>query len=460
MRNKFLLLNANQRKTMLVFFLFILIDVISLQGLAAVAIIARIFLAIWTPNGVDHHAIRDVQFALLLLPGVYALAGLYPGYGQSGVERLRKRVIMAFCYCAAMIFFDCIAMGGRWSTGILLIASCLTVIFMPIIDALFVALLMRLRFWGEPVAVFGPTDRRDQIVAALTAQPLLGWYLAEIGDFDAVYAPRANTNISVTLLALPTDGAVRSIDVEAMGYGRIIVVPHMAEMPSLGVSVRDLGACVGLEMQYSLQRACNRVIKRTLDVVLGAVLLVPIAPIVLVLALIVKIVSPGPAFFVQSRHGLNQRPFGMIKLRTMVVGAEKVLQELLANSPEARAEWATNMKLRRDPRIIRFVGAMMRRFSLDELPQLWNVVRGDMSLIGPRPLPEYHLATFSAKMRNLRALVRPGVTGLWQVSGRSDLGIDDQQRLDAYYLRNWSLWLDFYILLRTFTAVVRGGGAR
>jgi lipopolysaccharide/colanic/teichoic acid biosynthesis glycosyltransferase len=184
------------------------------------------------------------------------------------------------------------------------------------------------------------------------------------------------------------------------------------------------------------------------------VLLVAAAPVVLLLAALVKLVSPGPAFFAQERHGRDGVPFRMWKLRTMVPDATGRLDQLLASSAKARGEWEQRMKLREDPRVIPVIGRLMRRFSLDELPQLWNVIKGEMSLVGPRPLPDYHLSRFSETARQLRGRIRPGLTGLWQVSGRSSCTLEEQERLDTYYFRNWSLWLDIDILARTVTTTL------
>jgi lipopolysaccharide/colanic/teichoic acid biosynthesis glycosyltransferase len=144
----------------------------------------------------------------------------------------------------------------------------------------------------------------------------------------------------------------------------------------------------------------------------------------------------------------------------MHVDAEKRLAECLEQNPTARAEWERSVKLRNDPRIIPIVGHLLRRFSIDELPQLLAVIRGTMSLVGPRPFPPYHMEVFPAEFATLRCSVRPGLTGMWQVMTRSDGNLQDQMRYDSYYIRNWSLWFDGYLLARTVFAVISGGGSR
>jgi exopolysaccharide biosynthesis polyprenyl glycosylphosphotransferase len=194
-------------------------------------------------------------------------------------------------------------------------------------------------------------------------------------------------------------------------------------------------------------------VKRTFDLVVSTLVLVLGVPLWLMIAAAIKLTSRGPVLFRDMRVGLGEREFGMLKFRTMHAGAAVDQAELEASN-EADGPL---FKIREDPRVTS-VGALLRRFSIDEVPQVWNVLRGEMSLVGPRPLPlrDYQqLEGWHLK----RYLVLPGLTGLWQISGRSDLSFDDLVRLDFYYLENWSIWLDVAILARTIPAVIAGRGA-
>jgi Undecaprenyl-phosphate galactose phosphotransferase WbaP len=198
------------------------------------------------------------------------------------------------------------------------------------------------------------------------------------------------------------------------------------------------------------------IVKRGLDVVLASTMLVALAPVLLSLAAVVRM-DGGPALFRHRRIGADGRPFYCLKFRSMCVDAEARLKEYLANNPEAQAEWDRDFKLKVDPRITR-LGNLLRRTSLDELPQLLNVIKGDMSLVGPRPIvpaeiPRYG-DSFGAYLR-----CRPGITGLWQVSGRNDVDYGTRVALDTRYASDWSVITDAMILVRTIAVVFRRSGA-
>ncbi|MCA9140268.1 MAG: sugar transferase [Planctomycetales bacterium] len=208
------------------------------------------------------------------------------------------------------------------------------------------------------------------------------------------------------------------------------------------------------------QSTSRRHVKRLMDVSLAAIILVSILPVLIVIAVAIKLVSKGPVFYGQSRLGKSGKPFRIWKFRTMFVDAEHRLDEYLGQHPDLVHQWITTFKLQNDPRVIPWVGNALRTTGLDELPQLWNVLKGEMSLVGPRPLPQYHVDHFGEEFRRLRVEMPPGITGQWQVSSRNDGAVDAFQKWDTYYVCNWSIRLDLKILFRTTFVVLRGGSAK
>lgn len=194
-------------------------------------------------------------------------------------------------------------------------------------------------------------------------------------------------------------------------------------------------------------------LKLVLDYIITITGLILISPLLLAIAVLIRISSPGPILHKRRVMGINGKQFNALKFRTMVVNGDEVLDQ----HPELKEELARNHKLKNDPRVTK-IGAFLRKFSLDELPQLFNVLNRDMSLVGPRMISPEEMAMYKQFDMNLLT-VHPGITGLWQVSGRSDISYDERVRLDMYYIRNWSIWLDLQLLFQTIPAVLRGRGA-
>ncbi|RNC87603.1 MAG: sugar transferase [Synechococcus sp. YX04-3] len=226
-----------------------------------------------------------------------------------------------------------------------------------------------------------------------------------------------------------------------LAIGRSAYKPHLAVI-SAPPSLLPAGTLI------RQQSRMGRGIKRSGDVLFSLAVLGLGSPVLLVLALLVKLSSPGPVFYVQRRVGRGYQRFGCIKFRTMRPDADAVLAKVLENDPALRAEYERDFKLKRDPRIT-FIGRFLRRSSLDELPQFLNVLRGEMSVVGPRPIVDKELQRYGAYMDEV-ASVRPGLTGLWQVSGRNNLSYKKRVKLDLAYARGRSLNLDLAIILRTF----------
>jgi exopolysaccharide biosynthesis polyprenyl glycosylphosphotransferase len=233
----------------------------------------------------------------------------------------------------------------------------------------------------------------------------------------------------------------------------LIVAPALTDIAGPRIHSTPVAGLPLIHVDYPEFTGVKLALKRTSDLVASILGLIILAPVFLVTALTIWLTSPGPAIYRQERVGMHGRPFRMLKFRTMVVDAEQQLSSLL----DASEGNGVLFKMRSDPRITRF-GRFLRRYSIDELPQLWNVIKGDMSLVGPRPPLANEVRSYERWVHR-RLLVKPGITGLWQVSGRSNLSWDDSVRLDLYYVENWSLTADFIIMWRTIRAVMRSDGA-
>ncbi len=201
----------------------------------------------------------------------------------------------------------------------------------------------------------------------------------------------------------------------------------------------------------------DTLVKQVFDRLIAALSLLALSPLLLMLALCIRIKDPGPVLFAHRRIGKGGKPFYCLKFRTMTVNADPILARHLEQHPDAAQEWRETQKLRNDPRVTP-LGAMLRRTSLDELPQLINILKGDMSLVGPRPIVLDEVSHYGSAIRDYMA-VRPGLTGLWQVSGRSDVGYRERVMLDQQYVRQRNFWIDIGIMLRTVSVVLRQQGS-
>ncbi len=198
--------------------------------------------------------------------------------------------------------------------------------------------------------------------------------------------------------------------------------------------------------------------KRVFDIFFSIFAIIVTSPFMFLIALGIKLTDGGKVFFTQKRVGKDGKEFDIIKFRSMYPDAESRLKEILESNPQARKEWKESFKLRNDPRITP-IGKFLRKTSLDELPQFFNVLKGDMSVVGPRPVVQEELDKFYKEKANLYKSIRPGVTGYWQVEGRSDTDYEERVKMDEWYIKNQSLWLDLKIILKTIKVMITGKGA-
>lgn len=212
-----------------------------------------------------------------------------------------------------------------------------------------------------------------------------------------------------------------------------------------------------LHIRNNLASPWNQMLKRLFDIVATICGGLLISPILLAIAFWVYHDSPGPVIFKHRRVGRNGKEFNCYKFRSMCVNSKEVLEHLLATDPEAKAEWDKEFKLKNDPRITKS-GAFLRKTSLDELPQLWNVLKGEMSLVGPRPIVQAEVPRYGKYIKEYYSVL-PGITGMWQTSGRSDIDYPERVHMDSWYVHNWSVWLDMVLLWKTVAVVLSHKGA-
>jgi exopolysaccharide biosynthesis polyprenyl glycosylphosphotransferase len=277
-------------------------------------------------------------------------------------------------------------------------------------------------------------------------------------ELAPVLAQRLGIRSAVVAMPELDSAAVLSvIERNADGYINVLVIPDHFNLAHFGAPTKYLGGVLGIEVQRQLLLKWPRAAKRVMDIVLTVIGGLMISPILIALGVMVKLDSKGPMFYRQKRLGQDGVRFPALKFRTMYVDADRRLKELLARDPKLRREYEQFHKLSNDPRVSR-VGRFLRKYSLDELPQLWNVIVGDMSLVGPRPYLESEIPDMDQK-ENIILRVKPGITGIWQVTWRNSSTFEQRVQLDVEYVRSWSPWLDLYVLARTVPVVLGGTGS-
>jgi Undecaprenyl-phosphate galactose phosphotransferase WbaP len=403
--------------------------------------------------------------------------GLYPGWGLGPVGEIRL-VGLAVALVAA-VFMTVSLLDSRLNVPLQLTiaATCaLLLTGLPLGRAVTRTLFGRFAWWGQPVLVVGECANAAMVHSLLESNPRLALRpLGIVGDWreedhgsppPRLLAPliqlRAVTRRlgNPWLLVVTPVGSNEAPTRLVAGLGihghRYTLISGPVASPAILSRARD---CLELSgFRYPLGGlGFSRFAKRAIDIVLAIAAGLLLTPLLLLLAIFVRLSSPGPVFYRQERIGRRGERFAMWKFRTMTANADRVLQSYLDANPQLREEWNRDHKLQNDPRVTR-IGRWMRKTSLDELPQLWNVLRGDMSLVGPRPIVAAEIDKYGARFEDLCS-VPPGVTGLWQVSGRNDTTYAERIELDSYYARHWSVWLDLYILIVTVKVVLFRQGA-
>jgi Undecaprenyl-phosphate galactose phosphotransferase WbaP len=423
----------------------------------------------------------DVSDSLIAIATGFVLIniemGLYPGVRLSPVEEFRRLIVSVTCMFIVWVVGVELLTGSLFAQiWFLLVVWLACLVSLPICRGWARSLLGRWTPWGIPVLVCGDDGATAKLFHWLNDNRHLGlrpvglitgrdasdigaeepWFAGSWADTHQVAVDRG------VYFAVVVPPESRPAAISSLIADYLYTIPHVFVLSELtGLpdhwSPQQLDGLTGVHLQQNLMLPLPRITKRCMDLVAALIGGLLLLPLLFYIAVAVKMSSRGPILYGHDRIGKDGRHFKAWKFRSMFQDAHLVLEQYLEAHPELRDEWDRDHKLRYDPRVTR-IGRFMRKTSLDELPQLWNVVRGDMSLVGPRPIVTAEIVKYGPYY-SLYTMVTPGITGLWQVSGRNNTTYEERVQLDAYYVRNWSPWMDMYLLIRTIRIVLFADGA-
>lgn len=457
--------------------IFALFDYLSL----VVAGLFAVHLRNWIMTYSSFHL--SASYFFFWLPLVFMLFLFFEGlYGKRMlVYQMTERIFLS---CLGGTVFSVLLMfiaqvSGQVSRLFVLLFAALAFALLSMVRIFICKVFKKVRAFQIPVLIVGAGKTADLVVHQIRRDAgmryrILGFLedrkpfkdygpnMPILGGFDDLEKAAKETGVDTILIAapgLPQDKLSDLIYRAQSLVKHVAVVPNLVAVPMSNVSVESFfdAKIMVLHIKNNLDNPWNRLLKRLFDIcatVVGGIL---ISPILLLIAIWVYHDSPGPVIFKHRRVGKDGKEFNCYKFRSMCVNSKEVLDHLLATDPKAKAEWDKEFKLKDDPRITKS-GAFLRKTSLDELPQLWNVLKGEMSLVGPRPIVRSEMARYGKYIKEYM-MVRPGITGIWQTSGRNDIDYPERVQMDNWYVHNWSVWLDLVLLWRTIGVVAACNGA-
>ena len=409
---------------------------------------------------------------------IFQIHKLYPGVSLAPSEEMRRFFI------GSLIAYGGITMSrfienNKWdsvNTAFLISGVFSTIILLTVRSATH-WFLHKTKLGGIPTVIYGSGKTGKLVTDCLLGSIRTGYAPVLILDDNPLGDDEYNGvpiihdisagpeivkryNIKMAIVAMPSLDPqklkhLQNTSVSAFRYN--VLIPNFYNISSIWMSVRDFSGVLGIDTSNKLNMTVNLLIKRIMDicvVVFGGIV---ILPFLLIIGLIIKLDSPGSILYKHERLGINGKRFYAYKFRTMVQDADIIMRHLLETDPELRKEWEKKHKLQKDPRTTK-IGKFLRRTSIDEFPQLINILKGEMSLVGPRPIVDSEIKKYGEDYNRVFS-VKPGLTGLWQVSGRSDSNYLDRVAYDIYYQQSWSGWLDFLIIFKNFGVVIIGKGA-
>lgn len=470
-------------KAALEVFSLVVVDLLAFFGLLAMAYLVRLHLLPMfidgLPQGLSPATVLNIIWYPFLAVLSFAFSGLYTRRfpWMQETEMLARGATFSFLIALAALFL--LKESSQVSRLFILITWINSLWLVPVTRLSAKKCLIGWGLWERPVIIVGSGKMAERAYRALENDSGIGYrvlgtvlpgeaggreasqsvpVLGSWGDIEAVLA-RTGVKDVVIAAGLYSRGLAELVSMLQRRAENVLFVPDIYGLPVLGADIGyffDQRTLV-INFRNNLKNGLNMIAKRAFDLTAGIVISFVALPVLAGLAAAVVLDSRGPVFYRQKRIGRLGREFWCYKFRTMVPGADLALERVLGEDSALAEEWKKDRKLKKDPRVTR-VGKFLRRYSLDELPQFINVVRGEMSLVGPRPVVEKEIEKYGGFV-DYYYTVRPGISGLWQVSGRNDIDYETRVMLDSWYVRNWSLWLDIYILVRTARVVLLGRGA-
>lgn len=397
-------------------------------------------------------------------------------------RKVLRAITLTFILAFAIV--SLMKLGGEVSRTVLLMGYLLALPSVPLGRYLAKTLLGYVGLWNETCLIAGTGPQARMIVEALAKDHYLGYsvkglvgvseaesvgmvsiagkeyqVLGSIHDLPGILKRHGIRHVVIAAPDLTGPDLVSAVS-EIQPYTRsILVVPDWSGIPVIGGEAEYFfnERMLAFRTRNNLASRANVISKRAFDVIVGSLLLLLSFPGLILIALLIRLETPGTIVFAHPRLGKNGQAFKCFKFRSMVINAGELLPQLLRANPDLQQEWDRDFKLKDDPRVTR-IGRILRKTSLDEMPQLINVLKGEMSLVGPRPIVAEEIARFGGRARDYM-MVLPGITGLWQVSGRNDIDYEERVMMEAWYVRNWSMWLDISLLFRTIGVVLSRRGA-
>ena len=446
-------------------------QIITIEDYAAPRVYRDLFLAFRS----------TLPFLALLVPSL-AYQGLYtkrtPLWDE--IRRIAKVVLLVILIVLIILFMQL----GHFKTPLMISLAqfgVLTIFFLVFYRICGKKFFFRFGFGQERAMILGAGSAGISILRGLRNDRYIGYDIIGFLDDDLekegtyvdsvkVFGPIRNLPEFIRLYAFDTviiaipslpskDLSVLTNKIQQSAK-KIMFVPDLQGIALFNTEIRHILSqrLFLIQINNNLRSAINIAIKRACDIVLSLALMPLLVPLIAVIGALIKLESRGPIFYAHARIGKNGNPLQIYKFRSMFNDADERLTELLTNSSDAQQEWESYFKLKDDPRITK-VGRFLRKTSLDELPQIFNVLKGEMSLVGPRPVVQAEIEKYYKEYAEYYFMIRPGITGLWQVSGRSMMGYDARVNLDTWYVMNWSLWLDIVILFKTVRVVLKREGA-